>query len=279
VVEARGEEGDENQLDCEPGSLRALGWRQGCLLRLDLPSQGIILDEAGLPRVEKDVHPLWMLAEQDCGMAWGTAADGIAPSIEIRAVFTESPPDSRGVRSAKFSLGSGMYLDAASPPQMVSQALLAAAAADLRHHSCPTQVAALELKTWLGLRYDRPAVPATFVETYKELSRRIRKKKHGHRDHVRDVLVAFATAADGGTLFDIVALLPADEPATGEIRDELADWLADICMHMPTTLGVPTSVSVVTAAEVSLDFIEHSYALDLSFVTWPAKGGGPVGAI
>jgi hypothetical protein len=131
------------------------------------------------------------------------------------------------------------------------------------------------LKTWLGLRYDRPAIPQRFVGIYDELSRRVRKRNHDHRDSVRDILVSFAEA--DGTTFDLVAVLPADSPLPLEERAGLEDWLSMICLEIPAHLGVPTDIRVASTAEISMDFLENSYSLDVSYVTWPAKGGGPHG--
>jgi hypothetical protein len=245
---------------------------------MELPLQGIRADADGKPTADKDVHPLWLVVEQDCGLAWGRATDQLEPTIEIRPVLSDAPPSDQGVRSAKFSVGDGRYLHANSPRQMVSPALLAAAQQQGRLVGCLEPDAATALKTWLGLRYDRPAVPQQNVPLYKELSTRVRKRPHRLRDEVRDVLVSFVEAADGGTLFDLVAILPADSGVREAERAELEDWLAEICLDLPANLGIATLVRVASTAEVSIDFLENSYALDVSYVTWSGKGGGPVGA-
>lgn len=268
----------QEEPDCDPESLRALGWQQGSLLEMELPLQGIRADAEGKATADKDVHPLWVIVEQDCGLAWGDATELLEPCIEIRPVLTDAPPNDQGVRSEKFSLGDGRYLHAASARQMVSPALLAAAQRQGRQKGTVPAGVARALKTWLGLRYDRPAVPQVFVPTYKELSKRVRKRGHHLREEVRDVLVSFAQADDGGCLFDLVAMLPSDSALTAEQRDELEDWLSEICLDLPTSLGVPTLIRVASTAEVSIDFLEHSYALDTSYVTWPAKGDGPRGS-
>jgi hypothetical protein len=243
---------------------------------MELPLQGIRIDPDGKPTADRDVHPLWLVVEQDCTLAWGTAADQVEPTVELRPVLTDAPPHDQGVRSAKFSLGDG-YLFAASPRQMVSPALLAAAKEQGRQRGAVTPDVARALKTWLGLRYDRPAVPQVFVPIYKELSGRVRKRNHRLRDRVRDVLVSFMQAEDGGRLFDLVAVLPADTDLTPEERGDVEDWLSDVCLDLPTSLGLATHIGVATTAEISIDFLENSYALDVSYVSWPAKGSGPRG--
>lgn len=264
--------------DCDPRSLRGLGWRQGCLFRLELPLQTVGVDADGKPVSSKDVHPVWAIVEQDCGLAWGAASEQHEPTVEVRPVLTSSPPQDQGIRSAKLDLGEGQYLDSGSSRQMVSPALLVAVDEQARHLRCVSPPVARALKTWLGLRYDRPAVPQTFVATYQELSKRVRKRHHGLRGRVRDVLVAFVQTEDGGVTFDLVALLPAADDLTLDERASLQDWLAELCLDLPTKHGVATGISVATTREVSIDFLEHSYALDTSYVTWPAKGGGPLGA-
>jgi hypothetical protein len=219
-----------------------------------------------------------VIVEQDCSLAWGDAAALNDVGIEIRPVLTTSPPEDQGVRSSKFRLRQGEYIDDGSPRQSITPALLATFAENHSHESCLSDESALALKTWLGLRYDRPAIPQTFVPTYGELSKRIRHRKHPLREQLRDVLVQFSEAEDGGVFFDLVAMLPSDHSMGSDDREALADWLAEVCLDFPTNLGTATGMVVLSSAEISLDFIERSYALDLSYITWPAKGGGPMGA-
>jgi hypothetical protein len=234
----------------------------------------------GRPHSPKEIHDDWLVVEQDCGMTRGAAADDHECTIELRPVYDTDPPSDQGIRSAKFSLGNGRYLHSNSPRLLASPAFLASIAnPNHQHEDCIDDDHAIALKTWLGRRYDRPAVPAVFTELHYELSKRVRKQKHPHRDRLRDVLVSFAEE-DDQTRFDLVGVLPADDiDLTDEDKDSLADWLAELCSDVPVALGVATGFQVLTADVVSLDFIERSYALDVSYVSWPSNGDGPIGSI
>ena len=60
-------------------------------------------------------------------------------------------------------------------------------------------------------------------------------------------------------------------------KEELLVWLTALTLKIPTNVGVAGRVQVRTTEQVSLDFLENSYALDVSEASWPRRGGGPVG--
>lgn len=223
-------------------------------------------------------HDEWVLVAQDCDLAWNTVA-GSDSLVELRPVFREDPPASWGVRDSRFRLDDeGAYLVESAPPVRVEPDVVLAA-----QHDCPGPHTepARRLKTWLGLRYNRPAVPQEYVPLSRELAKRLTKKSHKEAEkRVRDILATFQTAEDGKIEFTLTAVVPRERAADdGELTDRTRDWLAEIALAVPEHLGLNTDVVACTDAEVSLAFVETSYSLDVTTVSWPNKEPGPVGDV
>lgn len=168
--------------ECHPEGLRATGWFQGCRLTLPLTHVDGV---AGTPLPRTVDHDDWVLVQQDCDLAWNAVA-GSDSLLELRPVFHDDPPANWGIRDARLLLdvtGAHLRSEAAAvrvTPDVVSMA---------GHATCPVPSFALRLKTWLGLRYDRPAVPQEFVALASDLATRLRKKQHHEdQDRVRDIL-------------------------------------------------------------------------------------------
>lgn len=129
---------------------------------------------------------------------------------------------------------------------------------------------AVKLKTWLGRRYDRPAVPPEVVD----LRRAIAAAVKGHRvgdvaARVRDMLWQFEPGEP--PLFSLYAVVE-DEG----IRDQARQWLTTVGLSVPRELGVPVVMEAATAERISLRLIETSYSADVSDLTWGR--GEPKGA-
>ncbi|WP_433164680.1 hypothetical protein [Kribbella sp. CA-247076] len=222
-----------------------------------------------------------MIATQDCELAW-TDADRDDYCIEVRPVFHEDPPDMWGIRSQRILLTQVQYLDSQSPRMMLSPRLIAASK-DLLHKLCLMPSAARAVKTWLGLRYDRPAVPGIFVDLHMALRSQVTKKSRRKLGfYVRDVMVRYAKNGEGLVTFELFAVLPrSDTPegaAAAVVRDKIEEWLADIAKSIPVSLGVASQVLAVPADRASIAFLEEAYAVDASDVSWPRGGGSLVGA-
>jgi hypothetical protein len=109
---------------------------------------------------------------------------------------------------------------------------------------------AVAFKTWLGLRYDRPAVPPELVDVAKKIAADVRRnKRRPMGDLVRDVLMQFNEAST--------------PPRFLALRNHRAH------------LGVAHIIEVATADRVSLTLIETSYAADVTQLTW-GRGGGAI---
>lgn len=270
----------DEESDSAPGSLRSMGWRQGCVLEVELPYDAVIVADDGKPRADRSVHGRWMIASQDCDLAFVQATSTV-PSVELRPVFDHDPPQEWGIRGVRMRLNGRDYLHAHSPRLIVAPAVLNTAGHGASNHAtCPTQESARYIKTWLGRRYDRPAVPGRFVDCHNELSQRVRAKKYRELTQlVRDVLVVYEEPVPGRTHYQLAAVLPSkayrDPPV--DLVEELNDWLGDIALSVPDDLGVATGLFVRTADEISVAFLEASYSLDASEATWPRSGKAPQG--
>lgn len=150
------------------------------------------------------------------------------------------------------------------------------------NHACPEHAEpARRLKTWLGLRYNRPAVPQEYVPLAEDIARRLRKKAHKQaEERVRDILATFETAKHGTVEFTLTAVVPRERAsADPDLLPRTRDWLAAVALAVPSELGLNSDVVAVTDEEVSLAFLETSYSLDATTVSWPNKHPGPVGDV
>jgi hypothetical protein len=264
-------------LDCDPLSLRHLGWYQGCTFRLSLPLSHISL-AGGRPQNHERVHDLWLLSDQDCDLAWRALTDQDDPFlVELRPVFTADPPTDWGIRSQKLRLDEGdQHLRATEPAVRVTPDLVLLS----EHLGCLDGNSQQRLKTWLGLRYDRPAVPQAYVELAKALAEQLSKKRYrASAGPVRDVLAQFWREEDGSVSYQLVAVLPGGpSEASDDIIVGTRSWIAEAALAVDGGLGSARSIEVYGDEEVGLAFIERSFSLDLSRLSWPPNAPGPVGA-
>lgn len=263
--------------ECHPEGLRAAGWEQGCRLRITIPLTRIRL-VAGKPVPKTNDHDEWVLVAQDCDLAWNSVA-GSDSLVELRPVYRDDPPESWGIRNSKFRLDEeGAYLVDSEPPVRVEPDVVLAA-----KHTCaePHTEPARRLKTWLALRYNRPSVPQEYVPLARELAERLKKKTHKQaEERVRDILATFVTATDGTIEYTLTAVVPREQAdADPELVNATRNWLSQIALSVPHRLGLTTDVVAVTDEQLSLAFLETSYSLDVTAVSWPNSEAGPVGAV
>lgn len=64
----------------------------------------------------------------------------------------------------------------------------------------------------------------------------------------------------------------------GVLVDTTRQWLSQIALAVSESLGLNTDVLALTDENVSLAFLESSYSLDVSTVSWPNTVPGPTGA-
>jgi hypothetical protein len=251
-------------------SLYAAGWRQGSVFEADLPL-GVIVVTGGVPVRSDGTHGRWAVASQDCDLD-GTEADSPEPTIEIRPIYAEMAPTDWGIRSSKFLLRDGEYLVSSSPREHVAAAVLTALlAAGNAARREPDPDRKLGLATWLGLRYDRPAVPEALVPLARRVATEVRRNRITGRK-VRDVLMLFDESVSPPR-YSLYAVTLREED-----RDEVREWLAAAAQAVPVDLGVADVIEAAPATEISFDLVEKSYAADVSQLTWRGSQPAPDGA-
>lgn len=253
-------------------SLYDAGWRQGSVLRADLQAATTVLAEGGVRSISRS-YGIWMVVTQDCDLADRTDDDGQS-EIELRPLFSTDGPAMLGIRSRKLRVSPSRaeYLLAESPRCMISPAALThLLLSGVTREEWLSDDELLALKTWLGLRYDRPAVPETLVGLARSIADRIHERRNRPALlDVKDVLVQF-DVVESPPLFRFVAII-----ASSADRDAVRDLLIEAGAAVPTHLGVLNGVEVGTVAEVSIEVLATSYAADLSQITW--RTGRPTGA-
>lgn len=248
------------------------------MLRTSLPiSHFELIGEAAAQKEEQ--HHLWLLADQDCDLAW-RALVGLAEPflVELRPVYSTDPPDDWGIRSQRLLLNdTGRYLRAGSPSVHVTPEVVAAS----EHIECLDADSQLRLKTWFGMRYNRPAIPQRYIALARAIAAQISKKKNRVQGgRVRDVLAQFNRTPDGLTEYSLVAVLPDEAYRIDDrIGEGVRLWLAEVALEVPAALGTAVLLEAYSDHEVSLAFVEGSFSLDLSKLSWPQNVPGPIGAV
>lgn len=227
-----------------------------------------VADDLGMPESRQAAHGDWILASQDCDLANVPAADN-RPTVEIQPVWDHDPPPDWGIRSKRCRLDDTRYVHADEPRCFLSPAVL------MRFEGSREAVLpdarALAFKTWLGLRYDRPAVPDELVPLARRIAREVERRRHRASTRpVRDVFMQFdpASSPPHYSLFGVVE--------SESDRDATREWLADVSRQVPIDLGIADEIEAATADGTSFSLVETSYAADVSQVTW--SGQVPDGA-
>jgi hypothetical protein len=286
-----------------PGpSLYSKGWRQGSMFEYGLALNSVVLGAAGAaaqqpsitrralfrsiqttlarlsrreplhgeqgPVLHSSIHDFWVVCSQDCTLDQNGIEES-EPVIELRPVLTENPPTDWGIRARKFLLDQSHYVDDYAPRTSISPTALNHIG-EQGHLGKPlTSDRALYFKTWLGVRYDRPAVPPDRLELAQQIAQAVRALRQPAIPAVRDVLMQFGPGNPPDYALVAVVLDPADKPLARK-------WLADVAFRVPRRLGTPSRLEAVTTNEASLHLVENSYAADVSQITW--RRGGPQGA-
>jgi hypothetical protein len=131
---------------------------------------------------------------------------------------------------------------------------------------------AVAFKTWLGRRYDRPAVPDNLVALAKDIAARARRpSQREFAPALHDVLMQFDNQTTPPTfiLFAVVA--------DGADKQQARQWLTRVGTAVPDRLGVLGGLDFGYRSETSLELIESSYSADLTGLSW--RGPDPQGAL
>lgn len=280
-------------------SLYSAGWRQGSMFEYGLALNGVVLGMAAQqpsltrrgrfravrtavarslrrdqleaeqgPVPRSSAHGFWVVSSQDCTLEQTDIGES-EPVIELRPVFTENPPTEWGIRARRFLLDQDHYVDDYAPRTSIAPAALNYIG-EQGHLGAPLpSERALAFKTWLGFRYDRPAVPRDRVELAKHIAEAVRALRQPAVPVVRDVLMQFGPEDPPEYALVAVILDSADKPL-------VRSWLADVALRVPRHLGTASRLEAVTTSEATLHLVENSYAADVSQITW--RRTGPRGA-
>ncbi|MFD9259204.1 hypothetical protein [Streptomyces sp. NPDC059538] len=248
-------------------SLFDADWRQGSVFKAELPIPSVKVMEGGPPRLVEETHGLWAVATQDCDLSTFPVTEHES-IVELRPVFDCDPPSDWGIRARKLLLSKDLYCLSESPRLHISPAALMQFRD--KTESPLTDGRTRAFKTWLGLRYDRPAVPPEYVDLMRAIAQAVEKPKTETQNQVHDVLVEINE--DDPPLYRVFVVI-----VDGADHTVIRAWVADRLCRVDGELGALEALEVGTKAEVSLEVIENSYAASLSQVTW-GKASGPVGA-
>jgi len=242
-------------------SVYAAGWRQGSVLEADLTPSAAVRGSDGTIENRSYDHSLWVLATQDCSLDQMKIDN--APCVELRQVHDESPPGNWGIHSRKFLLSrsNNHYVVDGKPAMFISPKLLCQGPCKRLYRIADSRVIAF--KTWLGNRYDRPAVPDELVPLAKAIAETFKLEEHrtvGRQ--IRDMYMTFAGNAERRE-YSLYAVIVDD--ADG---DEIRKWLAERSLEIPAELGVLVEAEAPRSDQVTLQLIESSYCVDLSQLTW-----------
>lgn len=253
-------------------SLYEAGWRQGSIIEVNLPLDAIVVGPSGRPERSSTNHGRWVVATQDCDLA-RAETDASIPIIELRPVLTDECPTDWGIRSGKFRLADDEYVETNSPRATVSPDVLTRALAGGGTRSQLSFGRRQAFTTWLGLRYDRPAVPDHLVSLAQRIGKEVARPKHRTiAARVRDVLMQFDDS-DDPVRYSLFAVLQYPDDAA-----EVRTWLSQVSQAVPTELGVADQIEAADASGIAFSVIESSYAADVSLVTWRRDQPDPDGA-
>lgn len=247
--------------------LHGRGWRQGAVFEVALPASWLKRGPTGAPEPATAVFDRWVICSQDCDLR-AASVDSTEAQIEIRPVLAIDTPVDWGIRSRRIRLNEQDHVNSSSPRLLITAELLAS-------FGGPSFVLpdarAKAFKTWLGLRYDRAAIPEHLVQVAREVAARCGTRSgRAAAEDVYEVLMQFDESATPPRIALFAVVTDSAD------RQVIRDWLSDASLRINKELGVVAHIDVATKAETSLALIENSYAADLSQLTW--GGEQPAGA-
>lgn len=243
--------------------LYSQGWRQGSVFLADLEVNFVDLSADGTFGSGRRSFQTWIVCSQECELSTAST-ESTDPVVEIRPVLPTEKPTAWGVRSRLFRVSETEAVAGDHPRTHITPVALEAARVT-RRPALPDGHAKA-FKTWLGRRYDRPALPPALVDIGQEVARRCDTRgaaKIGERVH--EVLMQFdeSKSPPHVALFAILTDDSEDQHA-----EEVRRWLSDASRRIDTDLGVVAHIAAATRSMTSLGLIETSYAADLSQMTW-----------
>jgi hypothetical protein len=246
-------------------SLHAAGWRQGSIFRLPLDAPIATLGPDGAIQVQAVPCDLWIVATQDCDLA-RLAIDHSEAEVEIRAAQRGSGSGDWGIRSATIRVTQEVVVSAQAARLMLAPALLTRHAVSAREEPLE-EGRSRAFTTWLGLRYDRPAVPEEFVGLARGIAKAVKETRTAKLANMtHDVLMQFLRGSP--PRFVLFAVVTDDASAL-----DIERWMAEAALAVDADLGLLAAPPEVTPkSRLSLTVEEQSYSADLSAITWTKNG-------
>jgi hypothetical protein len=236
-------------------SLHDEGWRQGSLIRESLDVHFLGLKNDGTIEDRTLHHGLWLLVTQDCDLDQ-TRITNLTRQLELRPVYAQTTDDKvDGWRTRNVLVKEGLVLRADSPKLTLSVAALQALKP--KREDDVEEDRRVQIKTWLGLRYDRPAIPKPFVPSAELLyARIIAELPDRFRNVVRDSWVYFEEDAS----IRLFLILGDDHQ---DRVQEVLDWLDDDVIPALIDQGVIVRErQAATSRGTSLWILQTYYGLD-----------------
>lgn len=237
-----------------PPKLYDEGWRQGALIHAPLEVHYLDCD-SGVATPHSATYDLWLLATQDCDLAQ-TPSTNTTRQFELRPVLSRNNDDKlNGLRSRTVLVRDELVLRADSPKLTLTARALNTLKGR-REDDLPPERRA-EIKAWLGLRYDRPAIPERFVELARLLKAQFIESIPTHFTGViRDVWVYFEAENEVRLFFILV------EDAEAR-RDAVLDWVDDTAGQLLDDHGVVIlDRHAETSKGTSLWVLQNYFGLD-----------------
>jgi hypothetical protein len=244
-------------------SLYQEGWRQGALIRAPLLAHYVDVN-AGATTPRSEAHDLWLLATQDCDLAQ-TRSTNATRHFELRPVFTRDENDRLdGLRTRSIIVHDQLVLRADSP-RITLTARALNTFKNQREEDLPVERRA-QIKAWLGLRYDRPAVPERFEKLARLLKERCIAEIPAHLTGVlRDVLVSFESPTEVRLFFIL------HDNATEAGRNNVLDWADDTAGELLDDHGIIVlDRQAETSKGTSLWVIQNYHGLDCTDLSIPS---------
>lgn len=197
--------------------LHSDGWRQGSIIAATLTAHKFTFDGTDLTDTIT-THDTWVLCSQDCDLH-ATDKNNTVRCFELRPLRPREKVHIEGIRS-RIMLVTDTHIVESDGPKVHVTAQALTALRDKRLDP-PADERRRQFKTWLGLRYDRPAVPTEWLELCKRIQSLVEKTRPASLGF-RDVLVNFVDNAPTVDVRIFVVLRRSSD------RDLAMDWLATL---------------------------------------------------
>jgi|SRR5271165_6229117 len=238
-----------------PPSLHAEGWRQGSLIRETMTVHYLDIDDgAVVDRSEQ--FDLWLLVTQDCDLAQ-TPRTNTTRQFELRPVLARTADDKLdGLRSRTIIVADDFVLRSDSKRLTLTARALTSLKG--KREDALDEDRRIQIKTWLGMRYDRPAIPERFVP----LGTRLKEAFiDGLPDDligvVRDVWVYFE---DDNSARLFVILVDLEKGRAPDVRD----WIDDVIGSLNDERVVVKERQVEGPDRTPLSILQTYYGLGLA---------------